>query len=393
MPTVKLSPSFITTNLHCPADKKRIEFCDADLPGLFIEVRASNPGQGTWYLRYRNKENKTAYQRIGRTADISLSDARKQAKTIKAEIELGSDPSGEKKAKLAILSFDAFFVDHYLPYVTPRKRSWKRDEELYRLRIAKVFGNKRLDLITRQQIQSFHTDLKAEDLAPATCDHHVKLLRHALNLAVEWELLEKNPAARVPLFNVDNKRESYLNDEELQRLVSVLHSHKNRNVCAVIVWLLSTGARCGEALKATWDQIDRPNRTWRIPSNNSKSKRVRSVPLNESAIAVLDQLEIGSSSPFIFVSPNTGQPYTTIMKSWERIRALAGLPHLRIHDLRHSFASFLVNSGMSLYSVQQILGHSDPSVTTRYAHLSTKSLQEAANCASMKIKEAMAAGR
>jgi integrase len=82
----------------------------------------------------------------------------------------------------------------------------------------------------------------------------------------------------------------------------------------------------------------------------------------------------------------TGKPYTAIMKVWSRLRAKAGLPHLRIHDLRHQYASFLVNAGRSLYEVQQILGHNDPSVTQRYAHLSTKSLQDAANSASIMIR-------
>jgi len=86
------------------------------------------------------------------------------------------------------------------------------------------------------------------------------------------------------------------------------------------------------------------------------------------------------------VNEETKKPYTTIMKVWSRLRTKAGVPHLRIHDLRHQYASFLVNSGRSLYEVQQILGHSDPKVTQRYAHLSTRSLQEAANSASVLIK-------
>ena len=85
----------------------------------------------------------------------------------------------------------------------------------------------------------------------------------------------------------------------------------------------------------------------------------------------------------------TGKPYTAIMKVWSRLRAEAGLPHLRIHDLRHHYASFLVSAGRTLYEVQQILGHSDPSITQRYAHLSTKSLQDAANSASAMIKRGL----
>jgi site-specific recombinase XerD len=90
----------------------------------------------------------------------------------------------------------------------------------------------------------------------------------------------------------------------------------------------------------------------------------------------------------VFINQQTGEPYTTITKVWDRLRRKANLPQVRIHDLRHGFASFLVNNGRTLYEVQQILGHSSPSVTMRYAHLSTKALQDAANSASIAIREA-----
>ena len=154
------------------------------------------------------------------------------------------------------------------------------------------------------------------------------------------------------------------------------------------MWLLSVGCREGEARSAKWAAIDKPNRVWRIAASNSKSKRVRSVPLNDSALAVLEQLETEGKFENLFVNLKTKLPYTTITKVWTRLRKKAGLPHLRIHDLRHQYASFLVNSGRTLYEVQQILGHSNPIVTQRYAHLSSKSLQAAANSASDMIKGA-----
>mgnify|MGYP001826033995 FL=1 len=115
---------------------------------------------------------------------------------------------------------------------------------------------------------------------------------------------------------------------------------------------------------------------------------MHSVPLNDSAIEVLDSLDTEDNFDHIFINRKTKKPYTTIHKSWSKLRVKAGLPHLRIHDLRHQYASFLVNSGRTLYEVQAILGHSDPKVTQRYAHLSTKALQEAANAASAAINGA-----
>ena len=376
-----------SNGLICPAGKTRVEFCDTEfLPGLYLEVRATSPGAGTYYLRYKDANRKTCHQKIARTTEIDLAEARKRAKILKAEIQLGADPRGEEKARKEVLTFSAFFENHYLPYVTPRKRSWKRDDELYRLRIKGVFGNKRLNQISRQQIQSFHTDLLASGLAPATCDHHIKLIKHAFNLAIDWNLFtDKNPAARVPLFNKANNVEHYMDDEQLQRLLTVLRTDENRTVCRIALFLLSTGARLNEALSAKWSEVDVPNRVWRIAANNSKSKKVRSVPLNDSAIGVLDELDTKGEFEHLFVNRQTGLPYTTVMKVWVRLRTKAGLPQLRIHDLRHQFASRLVNAGRSLYDVQKILGHSNPIVTQRYAHLSSKSLQEAANSASLAM--------
>ncbi|MGJ0484795.1 MAG: tyrosine-type recombinase/integrase [Methylomicrobium sp.] len=386
MAKFKLTQNFVNNDLQCPEGKARIEYVDADLPGLYIEVRATSPGQGTYYLRYKDATGKTCHQKLGRTTDLSLADAREMAKTQKADIALGADPRGEEKARKVVLTYAEFFEQHYLPYVKPRKRSWAKDEEMFRLRLQAQLGHLRLSQISRQQVQAFHTALKEEGLSASTCNHYIKLIKHSLNLAIDWALLDTNPAVRVPLFHEDNKRENYLNEAELERLLTVLRTDENRTICQIVIFLLSTGARLNEALSARWDQVDIDRRVWKIPASNSKSKRLRSVPLNDSALEVLHQLDTAGRFEQVFINQQTGLPYTTIAKVWGRLRRKAGLPHLRIHDLRHQYASFLVNSGRTLYEVQQILGHSDPSVTQRYAHLSTQALQEAANSASVMIK-------
>lgn len=389
MPIVKLTQHMIDHELKCPEGKLRTEFCDIDLPGLYCEVRAGSQGHDSWYVRYKDENGKTCHQKLARTTEIDLTEARKRAKKLKAEIALGANPRSEAKAQKDVPTLDAFFYMQYEPFAKPRKRSYKRDEEIYRLRIEEKFGSRRLNQITRNQIQAFHTELLHSGLAPATCDHHLKLLKRLFNLAADWGVYSGvNPVSRVPLFRADNKVEHYLDDAQLERLLQVLQTDENRPVCQIALFLLSTGARLNEALSATWAQIDRENRVWRILAINSKSKRMRSVPLNDSALEVLAQLDTEGKCEHVFINKETNKPYTTIAKVWLRLRAKAGLPHLRLHDLRHSYASMLVNAGRTLYEVQQILGHSDTKVTERYAHLSTKTLQEAANSASQAIKRA-----
>ncbi len=390
MATVDLTKEFISSKLTCPPDKRKIEYVANDRSGLYISVSASNQNVGTFYLRYKNPNTgKTSHIKIGRTTDISLDDAMKKVSTYRAQIAQGIDPRDDIKAAKSIPLFSTFWEEQFLPHAKLHKRSWVCDESLYNLHLKKEFGHLKLNQITRAQVQDLHSRLRQSGLAPATCDHYSKHTRHVLNLAVSWGIIEKNPVTGITLFKADNQINNTLNDEELGRLVTLLKEHPNRPTANAALFLLSTGARLNEALKAKWEHIDIDNKVWIIPSSNSKSKRVRSIPLNDSALGVLNELGTKGKHEFLFVNSRTKMPLTTIQKGWRSIRAEAGLPNLRLHDLRHSFASLLVNNGQTLYSVQRILGHANPNTTLRYAHLSTKSLQSAADSTSDCMERAL----
>ena len=384
MARVKLTPTFIKKQLICPSGIRRIEFCD-DFPGFYVEVRATSPGQGTYYLRYKNKRGKTCHKKLGRTTELPLTKARNMAKTLKLKILLGADPRAEANRKKQVPTFEKFIHEQYLPYVKVRKRSWDKDVSLLNNRLLPVLGKYPLDEINRTQIISLHRVLRESGLAAATCDRHLVLIKYVFNLAVEWETIECSPAARVKLFKEDNKKERYLNETELARLVHVLQTDNNRAVCLVVLFLLSTGSRRNEALQSKWSDIDMGKRVWRIPAQNSKSKRIRSVPLNDTALSVLKELRKAGDQEYLFISPRTGMRLKSITGVWFRLRIKANLLDFRLHDCRHQYASMLVNSGRSLYEVQQILGHQDPKVTMRYSHLSTKTLQSASDSAASII--------
>ncbi|SDK53588.1 Site-specific recombinase XerD [Methylophilus rhizosphaerae] len=389
MAVVQLTQAWIDANLFCPEGKKKIELVSSDRSGLYISVNEASNGVGTYFLRYKDVNNKSCHQKIGRTSDMTLAAAKEAVKTLKAEIALGADPRAEEKSRLAVITYDAFFDEYYLPYAKTHKRSWGRDEELYRLRIQPAFGTRRLNDVTRLQIQKFHAKLMNEGLAAATANHHIKLIRRMLNLAIEWSIISgPNPASRIQMFAEDNQIERYMGEAELQRLLEVLRTDKRQGVCRIALFLLSTGARLNEALSAKWERVDVEKRIWRVPATNSKSKRMRAIPLNDAAMAEISALDTKGEYEHLFINKRTKLPYVNIAKVWEDLREKAGLPKLRLHDLRHQFASFLVNDGQSLYTVQQILGHSDPSVTQRYAHLSVTALQNAANSASKQIQSA-----
>ena len=389
MPIINFTPAFMATDLVCPPDKARIEYSVADEPGLFVECRASAKAVPTWYLRLKNSKGTNEYRRLGTIKEVSLTQARKQARTLKAEHAAAPKQPAEAAPVVGSMALDTFMVDHYFPHAKVHKRSHKRDDQLYRLRIKPKFGHLALSAINRRDVQAFHNALLDEGLSPASADHHIKLLRRVLNLAVQWDLLAANPLKGIPLFMVNNEVENYLDEDQTQALLEVLKTDANRSVCHILMFLISTGARLNEALTATWKNVSIEGGVWKVDATRSKSKKVRSIPLNDSALWVLEQLLSKGKSAYLFPSPVTAEdgkdaPYVTITRVWYRLRAKAGV-NVRIHDLRHSFASRLVCNGRSLYEVQQILGHSDPKVTMRYAHLSAKALQEAANAGSVIV--------
>lgn len=147
-------------------------------------------------------------------------------------------------------------------------------------------------------------------------------------------------------------------------------------------WLKYTGARKREVLDARWGDVDWENLSWRIPV--TKSGKVRHIPLSTGAQRLLRDRQRAQAAElqdvttsFIFANPETLKPFVSIYYSWDTARKQAGLPEVRMHDLRHSFASFLVNAGRSLYEVQELLGHADIRTTSRYAHLSRERLNAA----------------
>lgn len=378
-----LTPAFIADKLRCSPGKDKEEFCDLKEPGLVIECRAAASATPTWYWR-RKEGGKLKRNKLGTVKDLALDDARKQVALLKAEYAVGRHAAKQEVEQG--ITLDRFWTDNYLPHASEYKRSIGRDKQLY-ARIAPQFGHMAMKTITRLQVQQFQRKLSAEGLSPATVNHHLQLMRRLLNLGVEWEILERNVLQRIKLLHADNRREAFLTDAQVDDLMEVLKTDDNRLVCMIILFLLSTGARLREGLCVRWDQLDLEKRIWKIPASNTKSKRLKHLPLNESALWALGSVVKREDSPYVFASPVTGQPFTGISRTWYKLRRKAGLPsNFRIHDLRHSYASRLVSCGESLYVVQQLLGHADPRTTMRYAHLSMDVQLRAANLASVPLK-------
>ena len=210
-----------------------------------------------------------------------------------------------------------------------------------------------------------------------TTNRVVIVLRHVFNLARKWRVpgAAENPTLGIALAP-DVSRERYLTLEEAQRLIKSIEQDQNATAKLAIMLLLLTGARRNEITQSKWSDVDWQGRSLLVPI--AKSGKARRIALNTSAIEILKSITPRRDNPYIFPAPATGRPCPSLYFPWNRIRIRAGLPDLRLHDLRHSFASFLVNNGVSLYIVQGLLGHAYSRYTQRYAHLIPDTLMEAA---------------
>jgi integrase len=376
MPKQRIDQHFALNLPPVPDGKKSIEHNDTAIDGFHIRQNAGSQ-VGTWILSYSDANKKRRHVNLGRTDVVPFEDARKAAIEKRLEILAGRDPAYERLQAKQVMTVDAFYTEQYRPYAEQHLRSWSRYDLYYRTRLKARFGHLPLNKVSLADVQQLHSEIAAAGLKPATADHHAKFMRVLLNKAVAWGLIKENPLRALHLFNADNKQQRVLSEAEMQKLLTQLDGDKNREVACLLTWLIATGARRGEAMRARWQDVDMERKSWHIPSTNAKAKKGRHVPLNSLAMAVLQECETrreAHQSDFLFESRH-GTAFGDIQHQWLRILRDAGIPRCRVHDLRHSFCSWLARQNVSLYTISRLVGHANPATTTvRYAHLSQDTL-------------------
>jgi len=373
MPKVKLTEKLLEQT-HCAAGKRSTNLIDTEVHGLMAEIRSN--GTGTFYLRYTDSRDKRRHYRLGRVGGLTLADARKAAQKVNGQVARGEDPREEKAEHRATPTVAQFVSGSFLPYLLSYKRDRVSDESLLRNHILPAIGDLYMDEVRRQHLVDLFTQHQI-DHKPGSTNRVIVLVRHLFNTAIKWEVpgVTKNPSKDIPKIADEGQRQRFLSVEEAQRLMRAVEESNSKMLKYIVAMLLLTGARRNEVLHAKWEDFDFSARQWLLPKN--KSARPRYIPLSDAAIRLLETVPRVYDCPYAFPNPDTGKPYMQLFNSWDTARRRAGLEDLRIHDLRHSFASFLVNSGRSLYEVQNLLGHARPATTQRYAHLSQETLMDA----------------
>jgi integrase len=327
---------------------------------------------------------------IGRYGSLTVDQARQAALTALARVRLGSDPADDKASERASLTvgnlIDIFVTEH----VDAKLKAGSA--EGYKILLQKlrtVHGGMRATQLTRTHIATMHTPMASK---PHTANRFAAVVSKLFSWAIRRELLPKdhvNPATRIDRYK-EKKRERFLTINEFGALGDALRAAEAEGVdafdVAAIRLLMLTGARLREILHAKWEYVDSQRGILFLPDSKTGPKPIY---LSSAALAILDGLPRLNSNAHIFPGRKDGAPRYDLHVPWARITSAAGLGALRLHDLRHSFASIGAGSSFGLPIIGKLLGHSEPAATARYAHLSNDPLREASESIGVSISGAM----
>ena len=374
--------------LEAPVTGNRIEY-DSEVKGFGCRVTAA--GARAFVLNYRFGARERRFT-VGNWPAWTVPMARAEAARLKREVDQGRDPLAERQAERTAPTV-AYLAERYAAEHLPgkRPRSAAEDRALIRDYLLPALGWLKVAEVVVADVAKLHRAITAAGKS-VRANRMLACARTMFGLAVAWGMRVDNPArgGRGGIaMNPEDHRQRFLSPAEIARLAEALDRHPEQTTVALIRFLMLTGCRFGEAARMTWDQVDLTRGVWVKPSSHVKQKRQHVVPLSAPALALLASLERESDQPLVFVSPKTGRALVTVKTAWRTIRRNAGLEAVRLHDLRHSFASVLASSGASLQLIGSLLGHVTIGTTARYAHLSDDARRDAVE----RVGAAVAGGR
>ena len=363
-------------------------------------------------VRYRQNRARQCVS-IGRHGDISAEDARRKAQKILEAVRKrapDSAPWSIRRSKNGILYFGEVAERYLTEFANPRKKpkSLRADRRNLELHILPRIGNLKLSQIDRPLLIKLHASQQETPIAANRC---LALISHIFSMAEKWGItaVGSNPCRGIDRFP-EAFRERYLNEEDLKTLGDALkiasgghqavdwssysrddrctrRSPEDWRAVAAVRLLLLTGARMNEILTLRWSWIDWRLGIARLPDSKTGPKTLF---LPEPVLRLLEKLKVTVQrdyprSPFVLPGDRVATNFQGLFGAWQRIRTIARLKDLRLHDLRHVYASTAVASGDSLYIVGRILGHRRSETTERYAHLAIDPVREVANRTAAKL--------
>jgi integrase len=363
------------------ATDKEFFLWDDELKGFGLRVY---PSGRKMYLAQFRAGGRLRRVNIGLHGAVTPDLARTEAMKHLSQVRLGADPAGERdrrKASPTMKEFGQRFLDeHVASHCKPSTQAeYKRSVELF---INPKLGSHRIIDITRADVVEMHQSMKE---TPYQANRTLGVLSIMFTVAHTWGVRTDgvNPCWKVKRYK-EVKRERYLTPDELARLGKVLReTNAEREAAYCIQLLLLTGCRLSEIQKLKWEYVDLDAGLLRLPDSKSGAKLVA---IGQAVVDVFKTIPKVKDNPYVITGAIEGQHLTDMQKPWRRLRKRAELDDLRIHDLRHSFASDALQLGEDLTMIGRLLGHTQVQTTARYAHLKTDPIRAAAN----KVSDAIA---
>jgi len=353
---------------------------DSSLPGFGVRVKPS--GVKAYVLQYRNRHGSSKRLTLGRVGQITLDQARKEAVRLKGSVSLGTDPALERHEArggdtIRDLS-ERYMEDHCkgrCKESTMAAHQWLLDKY-----ILPKFGARKITELQSTEIAKYHQSLRK---TLYNANRVLGLLKAMFNKAEQWGQLPANasPASNIKPFT-ERKRQRFLSAEEFKTLFNTVGELERLKVigtyqAAAIRLLTLTGCRLNEILKLEWTSVDFINNRLLLENHKTERKGAKAIPLNGAAKKILQSLPHVNENEFVIVGKNDEGHLVNLQKPWKRVREAAKLDDVRLHDLRHSFASAAASAGIPLQIIGGMLGHSSPQTTARYAHLSQDPIHQA----------------
>jgi integrase len=353
-----------------PAKSGQTFIRDNELTGLALRITASGAKSFIWEGRIRGRPRRIT---IGAYPALSVLLARKQAVKIRAAIAEGRDPSQERETQRREPTFGDLADAYMERHAKAHKRSWKRDEAAINGTLSK-WRSRRVSDISPDDVARLHERIGKEKGRYAA-NRTLALLRTMFNVGRHWRLfVGPNPTEGIRMFR-EEKRERFLSPDELKRVNDALTEEPNESWRAYFPLSLLLGTRRNELLSAKWADIDLDQRIWRLPM--TKAGRSHLLPLPTPVVEIFRSLPSRGKSDWVFPGWGSTGHLTEPKKVWQRIRTRAGVPDVRIHDLRRTLGSWLSGQGYNLQLIGKALNHSSVSTTQIYARLDINPLREA----------------
>ena len=367
---------------------------DAELAGFGLKVTPT--GAKTYLIQYRlgGRKGRTRRVTVGKHGVLTPDQARAQAKKLLGEVAAGHDPADARDRAKGSLTLAAAMKEFLEQHVDAKLKASTAAEyhRLIRLYLPKHLRSRPLAEIKRSDIARLHLSLR-DKLYQG--NRLIAVLSKFFTWAEQHGLRPdgSNPCRHIEKYR-ERKRERFLTEEEFTRLGCALDQAEREMVTtpwiiAAIRLLVLTGARLSEIRTLRWTEVDEQRRMLHLGDSKTGEKTVH---LSEAALEVLRSVPRLQDNPYVISGDKPGACLVNLQKAWQRIRTMAGLDDVRIHDLRHSFASVAAAQGLSLPVIGALLGHSQPATTARYAHLAGNPLIRANDEISGRIADSLKRG-